>query len=136
MVKSRVEIIGDAPTVARGPQRKLGMSTHAKAAASTWVTGEKPKGRAAIYDVSEIRALARKHTVEAMSTLIEIMSSSSSDQARIHAAEIVLDRGWGRVPTAPEPKEKENSDAPEVSQEEREARIANILSIIQGEKQV
>lgn len=44
-----------------------------------------------------LRQLAREHTVEAVQTLIEIMlDKSSSEMARVRAAEAILDRGYGK----------------------------------------
>ena len=45
---------------------------------------------------SNLSALAREHTQNALDTLVEIMQSSQSDSARIAAANAILDRGYGR----------------------------------------
>ena len=56
--------------------------------------GGRPKG------VIEVRDLARKHTVAAVNRLATIMQKGRSEQARILAANSLLDRGWGK-PTQP-----------------------------------
>lgn len=42
------------------------------------------------------RELARRHTVEALETLIALMRSSRSEQVQLAAANAILDRGWGK----------------------------------------
>lgn len=44
----------------------------------------------------DIKALAQKHTPEALKTLVSIMKASVSDPARVAAAKELLDRGYGR----------------------------------------
>ena len=39
---------------------------------------------------------ARKHTLEAICTLSELMRSANSESVRLNAAEAILNRGWGR----------------------------------------
>lgn len=46
---------------------------------------------------TEIRSLARGHTVEALNCLAGIMRNSTSDQAKVSAANSLLDRGWGKA---------------------------------------
>lgn len=59
----------------------------------------RPKG--ALNKVTkDIKALAGKHTPEALKTLVSIMKSSSSDQARVAAAKELLDRAYGKSPQA------------------------------------
>ena len=45
----------------------------------------------------DVRALAQRHTRAALRTLAEIMQQGSSEQARIAAADKLLDRAHGRV---------------------------------------
>lgn len=49
----------------------------------------------------EVVRLAREHTVEAVEALVDIMRHSDKDQARVAAANAILDRGWGKAPTVP-----------------------------------
>lgn len=49
----------------------------------------------------DIRSLARKHTKSAINTLHGIMTNADcTDGARVQAAQVLLDRGWGK-PTQP-----------------------------------
>ena len=53
--------------------------------------GGRPKGD------GEIRELARKHTMTALRTLIEIAEHGENESARVTAANALLDRGWGKA---------------------------------------
>jgi hypothetical protein len=54
-----------------------------------------PSGRP--KDDLKLRELARKHTREAVETLIEVMSDKDTPPAaRVNAAIAILDRGYGR----------------------------------------
>jgi hypothetical protein len=55
-----------------------------------------PGGRA--KEVGHVRELAKKHTEEAIVTLVEVMQNGAPDRARAQAAEALLDRAWGRPP--------------------------------------
>jgi hypothetical protein len=44
----------------------------------------------------EVRLLAREYTVEAINTLVELMRYKKAPTIRVRAAEVLLDRGWGR----------------------------------------
>lgn len=48
-------------------------------------------------DVSDVRALAKRATVEAVHTLLDVARNSQSDAARVAAANALLDRGYGKV---------------------------------------
>jgi hypothetical protein len=54
--------------------------------------GGRPKG------VIEVIELARKQTMAAIRTLVEVMKSGESEAARVSAANAILDRGWGKAP--------------------------------------
>jgi hypothetical protein len=48
-------------------------------------------------EVAEVKALARKHTVTAINTLVAIAESdNATDAARVSACVALLDRGWGK----------------------------------------
>jgi hypothetical protein len=47
----------------------------------------------------DVRVLAQRHTRAALRTLAEIMQRGASEQARIAAADKLLDRAHGRVRT-------------------------------------
>jgi hypothetical protein len=54
-----------------------------------------PKGRPST-DL-HLRSLARARTEEAVTTLVQVMRNKKSPAAaRVHAAQALLDRGWGR----------------------------------------
>ena len=56
-----------------------------------------PGGRPKV--VAEVRDLAREHTVEAVQTLVSIMTNpKSAPAARVSAANALLDRGYGKPP--------------------------------------
>ena len=57
------------------------------------------KPRPSPYQAGEIIKLARQHTRAAISTLIEVMANKEAPpSARVKAAEVILDRGYGRAP--------------------------------------
>ncbi len=56
----------------------------------------RPKG-SLNKSTKDIKALAQKHTPEALKTLVRIMGKSESDAARVAAAKELLDRGYGRA---------------------------------------
>jgi hypothetical protein len=59
-------------------------------------------------EIKDVQTLARSHTAEAIETLLEIMRNGKPDRARSAAAELLLDRGWGRAPqTIDIPDERE-----------------------------
>ena len=50
---------------------------------------------------ADLRSLCRSYTAESIRVLASIMRQPEhSDAARIQAANILLDRGWGRAPQA------------------------------------
>ena len=55
--------------------------------------GGRPKGE------GRVREAAREHTETAVGVLVAAMSDEDS-RVRIKAAEVLLDRGWGRPPQA------------------------------------
>jgi len=57
----------------------------------------------------DVKALAQKHTPEALKTLAKIMASSESDAARVSAAKELLDRAHGK---APQPQTGEGGEGP------------------------
>jgi len=58
--------------------------------------------------VADIRSLARSYSESAIKTLVGIMGSENcSDRDRITAANILLERGWGK-PTQPLSGDEEN----------------------------
>jgi hypothetical protein len=64
-----------------------------------WKRGESgnPNGKPKAF--ADMQKLARSHSTEAIEKLVSIMRGKAANQA-IRAAEILLDRAWGRVPFA------------------------------------
>ena len=60
---------------------------------------------------ADLRSLARAHTELGIQTLAGIARNSTSDAARVSAAQALLDRGWGK---APQPHTGENDKAIEI----------------------
>ena len=57
----------------------------------------------------DLASLARTHTKTATNVVVGILrSSKASDQARLHAAEIIFDRGWGKPKQAMEASSKQH----------------------------
>jgi len=71
-----------------------------------------PRGRprgALNKSTKDIKALAQKHTPEALHTLVSVMKFSESDAARVSAAKELLDRGYGK---SPQPQTGEGGSGP------------------------
>jgi len=45
---------------------------------------------------AEIRDAAQRYTAEALGVLRDVMRTGTSEQARVAAANSILDRGWGK----------------------------------------
>jgi hypothetical protein len=48
----------------------------------------------------ELQKLARQHSAEAIERVIQVMRSTRWPKVSLKAAEIILDRAWGKVPQA------------------------------------
>jgi hypothetical protein len=57
-----------------------------------------PSGRPKQH--SEVIKLARLHSIEAVERIVEIMRNKRHPKLSLKAAELILDRAWGRVPHA------------------------------------
>jgi hypothetical protein len=57
-----------------------------------------PSGRPKQH--SEVIKLARLHSIEAVERMVEIMRNKRHPKLSLKAAELLLDRAWGRVPHA------------------------------------
>jgi|SRR6516164_305988 len=80
-------------------------------------SGSNPSGRMKIP--SDVKEMARGLTREAIQTLASVMRDSAAPpSARVRAAEVILDRAWGRP---------ETSASIRVSGEVRELSTAEIL---------
>ena len=64
-----------------------------------WQPGHSPNPSGRPKALIEVIELARKHTPEAIAALASIMNNKEAmDSARVKAAEVLLDRGWGKAP--------------------------------------
>lgn len=63
---------------------------------ASWAKGQSgnPGGRP--KELRKVVALARKRTTVAIKTLEDIMTNGSNEGARVRAAEVLLERGWGK----------------------------------------
>jgi Family of unknown function (DUF5681) len=57
-----------------------------------------PSGRPKKH--TEVIRLAQLHSVEALEKVVEIMRQKKSPKMALKAAEIILDRAWGKAPQA------------------------------------
>ena len=74
----------------------------------------------------KIKSLARAHTETAINTLSKIMTNeTSSDSARVVAAQALLDRGWGKAPQSMDITAK----VEEVNKEQKDAAVAAAISV-------
>jgi len=55
-----------------------------------------PTKKKKTVDELDVRSLARAHTGVAIRTLSGIAQNGESESARVSAATVLLDRGWGR----------------------------------------
>ena len=66
-------------------------------------TLERMAGQERASDV-DLRALARSQTAAALGTLVRLMIGSKSDTVKQRAAEVLIERGWGKAPKPLEAK--------------------------------
>jgi hypothetical protein len=58
-----------------------------------------PAGKPKVTGIEDVRAIAREWTQLAIETLVEVMSNpDEKGAARVSAAGVILDRGWGKAP--------------------------------------
>lgn len=58
-----------------------------------------PAGRPKVTNIRDIRQIARDYTELAIETLVEVCSNPEErGSARVAAAGVILDRGWGKAP--------------------------------------
>ena len=48
--------------------------------------------------IADPRSLARNHTVRAIQTIAGIMDSGQTEDLKMRASDLLLQRGWGRPP--------------------------------------
>lgn len=66
-----------------------------------------PTGRPAV--IKHVRELARQHTESAIRTLAQICEHGEKEQARVAAAEALLNRAWGRPEQAVQLEDKDGN---------------------------
>ena len=80
-----------------------------------WEPGKSgnPKGRPKDPARDELRQLAREYTRQALDTIVAVMNDATAKPGiRLKAADILLDRAWGKAaPVPPEVEEKETKTA-------------------------
>jgi hypothetical protein len=69
----------------------------------------------------ELVGAARASTAEALATVLHVMRNAKRLSTRLRAAEIVLDRGWGRAPVSVSVELAQRVDLSQVSSAEWEA---------------
>lgn len=67
-----------------------------------WSPGQSgnPAGRKPDAEIRKVHELCRPFTADAVNALVDIMSNSPSDRAKVAAATELLDRGWGKAPAS------------------------------------
>lgn len=93
----------------------------------------RPKGavdRATAEQKATLEELARAHTETALGVLVQVAQKSDSDAARVSAATIILDRGYGKARQAIEHTGKDGGpiQTEDVSDTEAARRIAFTLA--------
>lgn len=61
-----------------------------------WLPGESPNPGGKGIQYTEMQVLARSFTKEAIETAVQIMRTSDAGPVRLAAANMILDRAWGR----------------------------------------
>jgi hypothetical protein len=93
----------------------------------------RPKGavdRATTEQKATLEELARSHTETAINVLVQVAQASESDAARVSAASVILDRGYGRPRQGVEHTGKDGGpiETRELSETEAARRIAFTLA--------
>jgi hypothetical protein len=76
---------------------------------------------------AEIRDAAQRYTAEALRVLCDIMRTGASEQARISAANSILDRGWGKPAQILDAAHRFERDSGELSE-------AELAAIVRGSR--
>lgn len=85
---------------------------------------ERLAGQERASDV-DLRALARSQTAAALGTLVRLMLASKSDTVKQRAAEILIERGWGKAP-------KPDGAKPRVESVEDGELLARLETLLKG----
>lgn len=73
----------------------------------------------------DLRALARSQTAAALGTLVRLMLASKSDTVKQRAAEVLIERGWGKAP-------KQDAAKPRVENVEDNELLAKLDALAKG----
>ncbi len=88
------------PEDSRGVSRETGREKK-KVRGGPFAAGQSgnPAGKPKVTGIEDVRAIAREWTQLAIETLVEVMSNpDEKGAARVTAAGVILDRGWGKAP--------------------------------------
>lgn len=113
MTPEREEVVAAAREAAREPGAALRPYRYPKG-----VSGN-PRGRPP--DPPELVEAARAHTGEAVATIVGVMRNAKRLSTRLRAAELLLDRAWGRAPLAVSLELRRRIDVADVTAAEWEA---------------
>lgn len=91
--RATVEAVGGAPKAAEPAAAGSDMPT---SVAQALATLERMAGSERLSDV-DLRALARSQTAAGLGTLVRLMIGSKSDTVKLRAAEVLIERGWGKA---------------------------------------
>ncbi len=88
------------------------------------------RDRATIEQKATLEELARSHTELAVNVLVQVAKASESDAARVSAANVILDRGYGKARQAIEHTGKDGGpiETIDLSDSEAARRIAFTLA--------
>ncbi len=67
--------------------------------------------------VGYLRELAQRHADTAVNALVDIVQNSDKDSARVAAAQVLLDRGFGRVPAQEELQREDDGVMSQINDE-------------------
>ena len=98
--------LGDSqPSMSDKAPQKRGGSGKPMPVGVRFGAGQKgnPGGRPALPD--ELREAFRALTPKALATLERVVEEGEKDSDRVRAAEVILDRAWGKAAAAPEDRE-------------------------------
>lgn len=74
--------------------------TPGKSGNPAWVPGKSGNPGGKHKDLAKFRAAARTMSWQALSVICELLENSKDEKVRLKAAEVLLDRAWGKAPPA------------------------------------
>lgn len=85
---------------ADAPEKTTQLRVVTRGADGKWLPGSTPNpgGRPAV--IRQFRELARGHAPQALKAVVDILTNSTNDHVRLKAAELILDRAFGRPTVA------------------------------------